>query len=110
MTSFRHLRRGKKQGSLPVETSLEYLSLADKYEFPGLRNLVIDEFINKEDSNATKFLLESSLISEQVKLSVLDRKVEKVHFELDRERRERTAIETKLDDYGNKRFRRPLQD
>lgn len=84
--------------------------MADKYEFPGLRNLVTDEFVNNEDPNATKALLESALISEHVKLTVLDKKVEKVHFELDKERRERTAIETKLGDYGNKRFRRVLSD
>ncbi|WAR21461.1 hypothetical protein MAR_015435 [Mya arenaria] len=108
--SFRNMKKGKKPGSLPVEISLEYLHLADKYDFPGLRNLVTDEFVNNEDSNATKMLLESSLISENVKLTVLDKKVEKVHFELDKERRERTAIETKLGDYGNRRFRRPLQD
>ncbi|KAH3787274.1 uncharacterized protein LOC127843269 [Dreissena polymorpha] len=108
--SFRQMRRGKKPGALPVEISLEYLHLADKYDFPGLKNLVTDEFVNSEDPSATKSLLESELISEHVKLTVLDKKVEKVHFELDKERRERTAIETKLTDYGNKRFRRPLPD
>lgn len=105
------MRRGKKHGSLPVEISLEYLHLADKYDFASLRNLVTDEFVNNEDPNATKCLLESGLISENVKLNVLDKKVEKVHFELEKERRERTAIETKLGDYGHRRVRHgPLQD
>lgn len=103
------MKKGRKPGTVPVEISLEYLHMADKYEFPGLRNLVIDEFVNNEDPNATKSLLESTVISEHVKLTVLDKKVEKVHFELDKELRERTAIETKLKDYGNKRVgRRPL--
>ncbi|XP_045188555.1 protein roadkill-like [Mercenaria mercenaria] len=107
--SFRRMKKGKKPGSIPVDISLEYLHMADKYEFPGLRKLVTDEFVNNEDPNATKSLMESTLISEHMKLTVLDKKVEKVHFELDRERRERTAIETKLGDYGHKRIgRRPL--
>ncbi|XP_060574580.1 uncharacterized protein LOC132732203 [Ruditapes philippinarum] len=112
MQSFRNMRKGKKRGEcIPVDISLEYLHMADKYEFPGLRNLVTDEFVNNEDPKAMATLLESSLISEHVKLNVLDKKVEKVHFELDKERRERTAIETKLGDYGQRRVgRRPLYD
>ena len=108
--AFRELRKGKKHGQLPVEISLEYLHLADKYEFPGLRNLVTDEFVYNEDPYGTKALLESTLISEHVKLMVLDKKVEKVHVDLEKERRERTSIETKLGDYGNRRFRKPLMD
>ena len=112
MQSFRNMRKGKKRGeSIPVDISLEYLHMADKYEFPGLRNLVTDEFVSNEDPSAMSTLLESSLISEHVKLNVLDKKVEKVHFELDKERRERTAIETKLGDYNQRRVgRRPLYD
>lgn len=110
MKAFRELRKGKKHGQLPVEISLEYLHLADKYEFPGLRHLVTDEFVYNEDQYCTKALLESTLISEHVKLMVLDKKVEKVHVELEKERRERTSIETKLGDYGNRRFRKPLMD
>lgn len=108
--AFKELRRGKKHGQLPVEISLEYLHIADKYEFPGLRNLVTDEFVYSEDQYSTKALLESTLISEHVKLMVLDKKVEKVHVDLEKERRERTSIETKLGDYGNRRFRKPLMD
>ena len=107
---FRELRKGKRHGQLPVEISLEYLHLADKYEFPALRNFVTDEFVHNDDPYSTKVLLESKLISEHVKLMVLDKKVERVHVDLEKERRERTSIETKLGDYGNRRFRKPLLD
>ena len=104
------MRKNKRHGPIPVEICLEYLQLADKYHFDKLRDLITEEFVNNEDDYAVKALIESSLVSESVKLTVLDKKVEKVHFELDKERRERTAIETKLGDYGHKRFRRPLSD
>ena len=108
--SFRQTRKGKRPGSLPVEISLEYLQMADKYNLPALRTQVTDELVSNEDPNATRMLLQSTVISENVKLMVLDKKVEKVHFELDKERRERTAIETRLGDYGNRRIRRHLQN
>ena len=66
--------------------------------------------MHNDDPYSTKVLLESKLISEHVKLMVLDKKVERVHVDLEKERRERTSIETKLGDYGNRRFRKPLLD
>ena len=108
--AFKELRKGKKHGILPVEISLEYLHIADKYEFPALRNLVTDQFVLNEDPYSTKVLLESTLLSEHVKLMVLDKKVEKVHVELEKERRERTSIETKLGNYDNRKYRKPLPE
>jgi len=95
LQAFKDLRKRHHVGSIPEEVNEEYLILADKYSIRPLLQLCIEEYVANPDIVATKSATTSDKLSENVKLLILQKKLSKLNYHLEKERRYKSDAETK---------------
>ncbi|KAL4232127.1 hypothetical protein ACF0H5_009702 [Mactra antiquata] len=98
--SFIQLRRGRRPGCIATDTAIQYLKLADKYDTEKkddskkkektFKELCIEEVLANGSPFVGKIVAESDGLSEEVRIKVLERKLDQANIALARERRTRT--------------------
>ncbi|XP_052254604.1 uncharacterized protein LOC127860529 [Dreissena polymorpha] len=100
--SFAGIRRGRKPGSVATDVTIANLAIADKYHFPVLQEMCMEELVANDNPFSGKVIADNVDLSEHVKRQVLERKLEKVNMALARERRINTEREQPRDSKGGK--------
>ena len=59
--------------------------------------MCVEEFVHSPSQDITKSIINSDVVSEGVKLLILERKLARLNKALDKERKYRSDAETKLD-------------
>lgn len=103
--AFHLLRKKRRTGTVPMEISLDYLAIADKYDFEDLRKMCCDECVATDTFN-NRVLLDREDISETVKVRIIDRKYESLKLRFAREQRARSEMESAINGPGNKSHRK----
>lgn len=93
--TYQNLRREYRVGMIPPETNQEYLSLADRYGMKDLLHMCVEEYVSNSNVETAKLAVNSDMLSEQVKLMILRKKLAKLNLHLEKERRYRTEAELK---------------
>ncbi|KAL4224353.1 hypothetical protein ACF0H5_017807 [Mactra antiquata] len=99
---FSGLQKGKRPGSIHIDTTIRYLKLADLYEREdagnkpdrsrlrkSLRTLCVNELVANNNPFIGKLVADTDGISEELKRSILEKKLNQVNMVLARERRAR---------------------
>ena len=91
--SFFRMRKGRRPGSLPLDTTLQHLIVADRYKYTDLTGMCIDECIANESPNVIRAITECTELSEPIKVGTLKGKLDKVSLALAKERRDKAERE-----------------
>ncbi|XP_045188556.2 uncharacterized protein LOC123546395 [Mercenaria mercenaria] len=102
-TAYEQLRKEYRLGHMPSEINEEYLILADRYHFDPMLLMCVDEFVHYPEQDMTKSFVNSETVSEGVKLMILERKLARLNNALEKERRYKTNVESKLDTMSQKK-------
>ncbi|XP_052249576.1 uncharacterized protein LOC127857199 [Dreissena polymorpha] len=93
METYLSLRKDHHIGGIQAEINEEYLLLADRYKIQKLLNLCIEEFVANPDISTAKSAVNSETISEKVKLLILQKKLAKLTYHLEKERRYKSEVQ-----------------
>ena len=100
--TFYRLRKSHRQGSLPVDTTIQYLKVADRFKYADLTNMCTEECIANESPNIVRAITECDELSEPIKVCTLKGKLDKVNFALAKERRAKAERESQIFSTGRK--------
>lgn len=102
--SYDNLRKEYHLGNIPPDINEDYLILADRYSFEGLLHMCVEEYVHSPTQDIHKSVINSDVVSEGVKLLILERKLVRLNRALDKERRYRFDAENKLDSLTPKKL------
>ncbi|KAH3707784.1 hypothetical protein DPMN_067200 [Dreissena polymorpha] len=86
------LRQDHHFGGIQLEIKEEHLLLADIYNIQKLLNLCIEKFVSNPDISTSMRAVTSETISEKVKLRILQKKLAKLTYHLEKERRYKSEV------------------
>ena len=88
-SSYANMRKNKKSGMMPTETTLAYLQVADKYKYERLLSMTIDDCVDNVyiDGKLDKMHMDDE-ISYPVQKEILRRKNIKLRHQLSKKTRE----------------------
>ncbi|XP_052772840.1 uncharacterized protein LOC128211808 isoform X1 [Mya arenaria] len=93
LQTYKKLRRDHHVGGILADINEEYLLLADRYNIRPLLQMCIEEYVANPDISNAKMAAHSDALSEKVKLLILQKKLAKLNYHLEKERRYRSEAE-----------------
>ena len=87
---------------LPGDVTLDFLVLADRHELNELEVMCVDEYVMSGD-DVMESVANLHELSERLKLLVLQKKLARLSAALDKEKKYKTNVETKLTDVAPQR-------